>query len=56
MCTLTPVDMTSGQLLASPTFQRSVERLHKRIRKMRHGPDPEDMGGTNIESEHSGGP
>ena len=37
------------KLLASPTFHRLVERAQKRLRQTRHGPDPEDMGGTNIE-------
>ena len=40
------------QLLASPTFHRGVEKLHKSIRRIRRGPDMEDMGGTNIESQH----
>ena len=27
--------------------------MHKRVRQIRHGKDPEDMGGTNIESRSS---
>ena len=40
------------QLLASPTFHRGVEKVHKSIRRMQCGPDMEDMGGANIESQH----
>lgn len=38
-----------ARLLASPTFHRTVEKVHKRVRQMRHGPDPEEMSGTNLE-------
>ncbi|KAI9877296.1 MAG: hypothetical protein M1830_004307 [Pleopsidium flavum] len=39
----------TARLLASPGFHRAVHNVHKRIRRLRHGKDPEDMGGTNIE-------
>lgn len=40
-----------ARLLASPTFHRTVEKVHKRVRQIRRGRDPEDMGGTNIDSD-----
>jgi len=40
-----------AKLLASPTFHRLVEKAQKRVRQLKHGPDPEDMGGTNIQSQ-----
>ena len=39
------------QLLSSPTFHRGVEKVHRSIRRIRRGPDMEDMG-TNIESQY----
>lgn len=44
--------MVAQQLLSSPTFHRGVEKVHKAVRKLRHGPDLEDMGGTKIESRY----
>ncbi|MCJ1304759.1 hypothetical protein MMC08_007572 [Hypocenomyce scalaris] len=43
----------TARLLASPAFNRGVHAVAKRVRQIRHGKDPEDMGGTNIEK--SGG-
>lgn len=37
------------RLLASPTFHRAVQNVHKQVRQMRHGPDLEEMGGTKID-------
>ena len=37
-------------LLASPTFHRGVRKVHKKVHEIRHGKDPADMGGTNIDS------
>ncbi|KAI9707559.1 MAG: hypothetical protein M1836_000520 [Candelina mexicana] len=42
--------MSNTQLLASPAFHRAVQRVHKKVRQIQHGKDPEDMGGTNIDS------
>ena len=39
------------QLLSSPTFHRGVEKVHRSIRRIRRGPDMEDMG-TKIESRY----
>ncbi len=43
------------QLLASPTFHRSVRRVHKKVQEIRYGEklhDPSDLGGgTQIDSE-----
>ncbi len=46
LCLLLPYQ----KLLASPTFHRAVQNVHKRVRHLRHGPDLEEMGGTNIDS------
>ena len=43
----------SSQLLASPGFHRIVHNVHKRVRQIKHGKDPEEMGGTNIDSPWS---
>ena len=45
-----PLLIRYRQLLASPTFHRAVQNVHKRIRHMKHGPDLEEMGGTKIDS------
>lgn len=42
------------QLLSSPTFHRGVHAVAKKVRQLRHGKDPEEMGGTNIESRSLG--
>jgi hypothetical protein len=39
------------QLLASPTFHRAVRHVHKRVHEIRHGKDPADLGGMNIDSK-----
>jgi len=39
----------TARLLSSPTFHRAVQNVHRKVRQIRHGKDPEDMGGTNIE-------
>ncbi|KAH8590859.1 hypothetical protein B0O99DRAFT_520758, partial [Bisporella sp. PMI_857] len=38
------------QLLASPTFHHVVRRVHKRVHELKHGKDPAEMGGTNIDT------
>ncbi|EPE29589.1 hypothetical protein GLAREA_00749 [Glarea lozoyensis ATCC 20868] len=38
------------RLLASPTFHRAVRNVHKKVHEARHGKDPAEMGGTNIDS------
>lgn len=40
----------NAQLLSSPTFHKGVHAVAKKVRHLRHGKDPEEMGGTNIES------
>ncbi|KAK2754069.1 hypothetical protein FQN54_007238 [Arachnomyces sp. PD_36] len=40
----------TARLLASPTFHRAVQRVHKQVREIRHGKAPEDMGGTNVDN------
>lgn len=40
---------SSLQLLRSPSFHRAVQTVHKRVREVRHGKDPEELGGTNID-------
>lgn len=37
------------RLLASPTFHRAVQNVHRKIRHLRQGPDLEEMGGTKID-------
>lgn len=39
------------KLLASPTFHRAVQNVHRKVRHLRHGPDLEEMGPTNIDSK-----
>ncbi|KAA6409130.1 MAG: hypothetical protein FRX48_07474 [Lasallia pustulata] len=39
----------TARLLSSPTFHRGVHAVAKKVRQLRHGKDPEEMGGTNIE-------
>ncbi|EGD83925.1 hypothetical protein H112_07607 [Trichophyton rubrum D6] len=39
----------TARLLASPTFHRAVQRIHKSVQELRYGKAPEDMGGTNID-------
>lgn len=39
----------TARLLSSPTFHRVVQHIHKRIRHARHGKDPSEMGGVNID-------
>ncbi|MCJ1341465.1 hypothetical protein MMC09_006761 [Bachmanniomyces sp. S44760] len=38
-----------NKLLQSPAFHRTVRAVHKRLHEARHGKDPEQMGGTNID-------
>ncbi|KAI9858626.1 MAG: hypothetical protein M1824_004207 [Vezdaea acicularis] len=45
----------TSRLLASPTFHRAVQSLHKRVHQLRHGKDPSEMGGTNIEESGPSG-
>jgi len=40
------------RLLASPSFHRAVRTVHKKVHEIRHGKDPADMGGTNIDDPH----
>lgn len=40
------------KLLASPTFHRAVQNVHKKVRHLRQGPDLEELGGTKIDSKH----
>ena len=42
--------LSISQLLSSPTFHRAVRRVHKKVHEFRHGKDPSEMGGTNIDS------
>jgi hypothetical protein len=39
----------TSRLLASPTFHRAVQRVHKSIQELRHGKATEDMGGTKLD-------
>ncbi|KAK3704520.1 hypothetical protein LTR37_013803 [Vermiconidia calcicola] len=41
-------------LLRTPAFHRGVEKVAKRVHKIRHGTPPEEMGGTNIDSPGNG--
>ncbi|KAI9797966.1 MAG: hypothetical protein M1833_005022 [Piccolia ochrophora] len=43
----------TARLLASPTFHRAVQQLHKMVRDARHGKDPSEMGGTNVDRQCS---
>ncbi|TVY71229.1 hypothetical protein LSUE1_G006762 [Lachnellula suecica] len=43
----------TARLLASPSFHRGVRVIHKKVHELRHGKDPAEMGGTNI--DHPGG-
>ncbi|ESZ94106.1 hypothetical protein SBOR_5526 [Sclerotinia borealis F-4128] len=38
-----------ARLLRSPTFHSVVRKAHKRVHEARHGKDPSEMGGTNID-------
>ncbi|KAF7945512.1 hypothetical protein EAE96_010279 [Botrytis aclada] len=38
-----------ARLLRSPTFHSAVRNVHKRLHEARHGKDPSEMGGTNID-------
>lgn len=42
-----------ARLLSSPTFHRFVQNTHKTMRRMRHGPDMEDMGGTKLDNPNA---
>jgi hypothetical protein len=39
------------QLLANPAFHHAVRKVHKKVYEVRHGKDPAEMGGTNIERQ-----
>jgi len=39
----------TNRLTRSPTFHRGVGAIHKRIHEFKHGKDPAEMGGTNID-------
>ncbi|KAL3426297.1 hypothetical protein PVAG01_03088 [Phlyctema vagabunda] len=39
----------SSQLLQSPLFHDGVRKVHKTVHRVRHGKDPAEMGGTNID-------
>ncbi|MCJ1326494.1 hypothetical protein MMC10_003158 [Thelotrema lepadinum] len=43
------------KLLRSPTFHRAVQNVHKRVQEIRHGKDPEEMGGTKIDGPEGKG-
>ncbi|KAI9885227.1 MAG: hypothetical protein M1823_002966 [Watsoniomyces obsoletus] len=45
----------TARLLASPTFHRGVQLLHKKLREVRHGKDPSEMGGINIDKPEATG-
>jgi len=38
------------RLLRTPAFHRFVERVHKSVRRIKHGEDLEDMGGTKLDN------
>ncbi|KAK5006346.1 hypothetical protein LTR28_006604 [Elasticomyces elasticus] len=40
----------TARLLQSPVFHRAVGHVAKKVRQVRHGKLPEEMGGTNIDS------
>ncbi|KAL1991405.1 hypothetical protein VTN49DRAFT_5397 [Thermomyces lanuginosus] len=42
-----------NRLLRSPAFHQMVRNVHRRITGIKHGPNPEEMGGTNI--DHNSG-
>lgn len=42
----------TARLIRSPTFNRMVRGVHKKVHEMRHGPDLEEMGGTKIDNNH----
>ncbi|KAI9370105.1 hypothetical protein BJX61DRAFT_535904 [Aspergillus egyptiacus] len=42
------------ELLASPTFHRMVGDVHRKIRHLRHGSPPDEMGGTRLENNGPG--
>lgn len=41
--------LTTPLLISSPTFNRMVRGVHKKVHEMRHGPSMEETGGTNSE-------
>ncbi|KAK3698299.1 hypothetical protein LTR37_017007 [Vermiconidia calcicola] len=41
-------------LLRTPAFHRGVEKVARRVHKIRHGTPPEEMGGTNIDAPGNG--
>ncbi|KAK5075957.1 hypothetical protein LTS08_002466 [Lithohypha guttulata] len=41
-------------LLRSPTFHRSVQKIHKQVHQLQHGKPPEYHGGTNLEDPAAG--
>jgi len=43
----------TARLLSSPSFHRAVGRVHKKVHELRHGKDPAEMGGTNIDKPES---
>lgn len=45
----------TARLLASPTFHRGVRNVHKKVHELRHGKDPAEMGGTNIDNPDAKG-
>jgi hypothetical protein len=38
-------------LIRSPTFHRGVRAIEKKVREVRHGKDPEEMGGVKTDRE-----
>ena len=38
------------QLLRTPAFHRAVQKVAKNVHRVRHGPNPEEMGGTKIDN------
>ena len=41
-------------LLRTPAFHRAVEKVAKNVHRIRHGPHPEDMGGTKLDQPTNG--
>lgn len=39
----------TARLLASPSFHRAVQRVHKKVQELQHGKDSAEMGGVNID-------
>ncbi|KAF7510206.1 hypothetical protein GJ744_006902 [Endocarpon pusillum] len=44
------------RLLRSPSFHRGVQGIHKTLHRLRHGPPPEELGGTRLDDPGDRGP